>query len=163
MKILNSTITIFSTLLLVGCAGISASPPMEHDFKKSRTYNMDFEKVWLKAVDWFAQHDITIDKLEKPSGFISAKYRLEADDNLLDCGDIKGNATWGKPDIMQTGSLNFTVREISPEKTLVNINFFGEFEALAEDIWTSSRVKSSGRCSSTGELETRALNFIEEN
>jgi hypothetical protein len=121
---------------------------------------MNYEKTWSRAVDWFADHDVSIEKIEKPSGLLTAKYRLRADEDLLDCGDIQVRGTIGETRINRSGSLNITVRERTSEQTLVNVNFFGEFELFARDAWDNRQVTAQGDCVSTGELERRILDFI---
>lgn len=122
---------------------------------------MSYEKTWSRSVDWFADHDVTIEKIEKSSGLLTAKYRLKADEKLLDCGDIQVSGTMGEERINRSGSLNVTVREKSPHSTIVNVNFFGEFELFAIDAWDARQVTAHGDCVSTGELERNILNFIE--
>lgn len=88
------------------------------------------------------------------------RSRLGADKALLDCGDIQVRGTIGDARINRSGSLNVTVREKTREQTMVNVNFFGEFELFAQDAWDGSQVTAQGECVSTGELERRILDFI---
>lgn len=157
MKLLPSSIMV---ILLVGCASVNVQPPVEHSIDKSRSYSLPYEKTWIRAVDWFADHDVTIEKIEKSSGLLTAKYLIKANDEFLDCGDIKATGTLGGPVIDKYGSLNVTVREINNDSTKVNVNFFGEFELKANDAWDGRLVTTKGRCVSTGKLESSILTYI---
>jgi hypothetical protein len=145
---------------VVGCASIKTSQPSEYGAEKSRTYTQPFEKVWVKSVDWFASHNIIIDKIEKNSGLLTARYLLKTDDTYLDCGKIEAFGVLGDPRIDRYGSLNVTVRELGENETKVNVNFFGEYKLEARDAWDGRQVVASGRCVSTGQIEKEILNFI---
>ena len=147
------------TIVLNGCASLDVTPPISYDVERNRVYNMNYESTWLKSVDWFADHNVTIEKIEKTSGLITAKYRLQADETFLDCGNIQTRGTV-EPEINRSGSLNVTVRENSDSQTTVNVNFSGDFEFFALDVWTSRTITTSGVCVSTGEIERWILDFI---
>jgi len=148
-------------LVLSGCASISVKPPAPRDFEGSRTYNMSFEKTWTRAVDWYADHNVKIEKIQKESGLLTAKYMLEANDQYVDCGNIDVQGVLGDPDITRAGSLNVTVRRAGDRTTRVNVNFFGAFELRARDAWDGREVYREGRCISTGHLEQEILDYIE--
>ncbi len=145
---------------IVGCASVNVQPPVKQSIEKTKIYSISYEKAWIRAVDWFADHDVTIEKIEKSSGLLTAKYLIEADDGYLDCGNIKVTGTLGSPIIDKYGSLNVTVRSIDKNQTKVNVNFFGEYKLKANDAWDGSLVTSQGRCVSTGKLEKRILAYI---
>lgn len=145
---------------MTGCASIKITPPQSQELEKSNTYLMSYEKTWIKAVDWFADHNVTIEKIEKPSGLITAKYLITASDEHLDCGNINASGMLEKPHIEKYGSLNVTVREVNSEKSKVNVNFFGEFKLSGNDAWDGRLVIASGHCISTGSLEKSILSYI---
>ena len=147
-------------ILFAGCASVKVQPPTKYSIQKSETYSITYEKAWIRAVDWFADHDVTIEKIEKPSGLLTAKYLIEANDKYLDCGDINATGTLGSPVIDKYGSLNVTVRKASNNSTRVNVNFFGEFKLKANDAWDGRLVTTKGRCVSTGKLESSILTYI---
>ncbi|WP_321468064.1 hypothetical protein [Halarcobacter sp.] len=157
MKLLLSSII---AIILVGCASIKVQPPVKNTIEKSKNYSISYEKAWVRAVDWFADHNVTIEKIEKSSGLLTAKYLIEANDEFLDCGDIKATGTLGNPVIEKYGSLNVTIREKNENTTKVNVNFFGEFTLQANDAWDGHLVKTKGRCVSTGKLENNILTYI---
>jgi len=146
--------------LLAGCASINVQPPVKYSIEKTKSYSISYEKIWIRAVDWFADHDVTIEKIEKSSGLLTAKYLIEANDEYLDCGNIEATGTLGSPVIDKYGSLNVTVRSIDDNTTKVNVNFFGEYKLEARDAWDGRRVTSKGRCVSTGKLEKSILAYI---
>lgn len=157
MKLILSGLLI---ILLTGCANVNIQPPVKHSIEKSRSYQISYEKAWIRAVDWFADHDVTIEKIEKSSGLLTAKYLIEANDKYLDCGNIKATGTLGDPSIEKYGSLNVTVRETNNNTTKVNVNFFGEFKLKANDAWDGRLITTKGRCVSTGKLENSILSYI---
>jgi isocitrate dehydrogenase len=115
---------IVAVISLQGCLSMNLAPPQRKEIERSRTYAMDFDKTWMRAVDWFADHNVSIEKIEKTSGLLTAKYLLETNDTYLDCGqmDIKGAVE--KPTIKRFGSLNVTVRSASDTATVVNVNLW---------------------------------------
>ena len=151
---------ILLALTVASCASVKVTPPQQQEFDSSREYALSFESVWLRAVDWFANHHVTIDKIEKASGLLTAKYLIETNGRLLDCGDIQVSGTLGRKNIEKDGALNLTVRELGDNKTKVNVNFFGKYELQANDAWDGDLLTHSGRCISTGVLEKEILGYI---
>lgn len=149
-------------LMLVGCATIEINQPAKLAFEKSRSYSQSFDKTWERAVDWFADHNITIEKIEKPSGLLTAKYYYKADENFLDASNIKVKGVIKDSLVIDRyGTLNLTVRAITDNTTKVNVNFFGRYELKANDQWDGRLITSSGECSSTGKLEKSILDYID--
>lgn len=149
-------------LSLTACSSIKVTPPADSHAEKSRTYSIPFDKSWVRAVDWFADHNVAIEKIEKPSGLITAKYIINANDNYLDCGDIKITGTLPDQTIEKFGTLNVTVRSISENESKMNVNFFGEYKIQARDAWDGRAIASNGRCVSTGLLEKSILGYISQ-
>src|SRR5437867_3675152 len=130
------------------------TPPLDIAlFERSRSYKLSFEKVWTRAVDWYADHNVIIEKIEKPSGLLTAKYLLKVSDKDLNCGNIEASGIDGEPRIERYGRLNVTVRTINDNETTVNVNFFGEYTFQALDAWDHRLITTGGRCVSTGTLE----------
>ena len=150
----------FIVLLVSGCASVYVYPPANHSFEKSRSYSLSYEKVWIRAVDWFADHNVTIEKIEKSSGLITAKYLIAANDRYLDCGNVNAKSIVGSPKIDKYVSLNVTVRSIDQSTTKVNVNVFGEYQLSAVEIFWERTFTASGRCVSTGKLEENILAYI---
>jgi len=149
--------TLLGTLLVSACASASVTPPADANIAKAQELPLPFETAWSRTVDWFANNNITIDKIEKSSGLITAKYSLAVDKNLLDCGNIKFAGIVGEPQIERLGSFNVTVRSDEPSTSRVTANFFGEFRAVALDAWDGRPVVLEGRCNSTGAIEREFL------
>jgi len=147
---------------LVGCATmINVDQPMERVIEKSRSYDLTYEETWIRAVDWFADHNVIIEKIEKLSGLLTAKYLIKPDDNYFDCGKIyTSGGVSGLLNIEKQGSLNITVRRIDEQTTKVNVNFFSEYKANVRSSWDGHIVTSSGRCVSTGNVEKSILDYI---
>ena len=149
-------------VLLCGCASIKIIPPKEQEENSSRIYDKPFEETWIKAVDWFAEHNVIIDKIEKSSGLLTARHKLKASDSLLDGGEIKATDLLRPAKIDKYGMLNVTVREKENNKSKVTVNFFGEFTLEGNDVWDASLVTAKGTCVSTGEVEGSILTYIAE-
>lgn len=147
-------------LTLSGCASVNIKPPTQHDFTKSKTFTKTYDETWIRAVDWFADHNVTIDKIEKSSGLLTAKYDLAVDSKYLDCGDIKPSPGLSNPTLKRLGNLNVTVRKINQTETKVNVNFFGDWVLTAYNGWSESYVRFNGNCVSTGTLEENVLSYI---
>ena len=145
---------------VISCASIKVEPPTQGEFEQSRSYNLPYEKVWIRAVDWFADHNVTIEKIEKTSGLLTAKYLIAANENYLDCGNINVSGILGDPKTRQYGSLNLTVREIDSQNAKVKANFFGNYTLEANDAWDGRLITFSGHCISTGNIEQSILSFI---
>ena len=154
-------VAICFCLAISACASVKVQSPAERSFEKSREYDLNYEATWQRAVDWFANHNVIIEKIEKPSGLLTAKYSLLTSQSFLDCGEINTSGTLGDADITRIGSLNVTVRNVTDTRTRVNVNFFGEFELNARDGWDGRLIVHRGQCVSTGQLEANILEFIE--
>lgn len=151
----------FLVVGVTGCANVKVMEPTTYTFDRSRTYQMPFDKVWARAVDWFADHNVAIEKIEKESGLITAKYLLKANDTYLDCGKFEVTGTLGQTRIDSFGSLNVTVRKVSDSESKVTANFFGQYRLDGQDAWDRRPVTAKGSCVSTGHLEKDILSFIE--
>jgi hypothetical protein len=146
-------------LTVHGCGALSIIPPQQHDIERSRGYPMSFDKTWSRAVDWFADHNVEIDKIEKTSGLLTAKYQLGTSDTFLDCGDIRAQAITHLVS-QRSSALNVTVRPVAEQSTTVNVNFFGTVQLQGRDFWDGGEWTNEGYCASTGELEKTILDFI---
>ena len=149
-----------TALVLTACANIKVTSPVQKEIARSKVYDLEYEQTWIRAVDWFADHNVQIEKIEKTSGLITAKYSIRDNDGFLDCGDIKVSGTLNGANVHKYGSLNVTVRNRGERSTRVNVNFFGEFELSANDAWDGRLVKTHGECVSNGRLEKSVLDYI---
>ena len=143
-----------------GCARVKTTPPEPKEIQKSKVYELNFDKAWDKAVDWFAGHNIQIDRIEKSSGFLTAKYLLRTNSAYLDCGTIDASNTSRRPDFRRYGTLNVTVRAVDATSTRVNVNFFGEYQFQARGKWDGRITTYDGHCVSTGQIEEDIFKFI---
>jgi len=88
-------IPILTTLLLSGCAAsVDIMQPQQQDVDNRFVTDEGYDYAWMRAVDWFAESHITIDKLDKQSGIITAKHKLLADKGELVCGQVVGSGTY---------------------------------------------------------------------
>lgn len=146
-------------LTLAGCGSLSWTPPQPRAITDSATIAAPFDEVWADAVAWFASHNITLDKVEKTSGLLTAKYELAVDDRILDAGQFSTSGIiFDGPHIRRTASLNVVARPIDDNYTRVTINLFGKFRAWAYcDQPPSGLREQYGDCVSTGALEAALL------
>lgn len=151
---------ILICLLLQGCASVEVSVPQVNHFKKTQSYPMSFNAAWNRVVDWFADHNIVIDKIEKSSGLLTAKYLLTTNSAYLNCGKMKLHGFIKRPEIMRFGALNVTIRKVNASRTRVHVNFFGKYKLKGRDVWDGSTVIREGRCVSTGQLEKSIFAFL---
>jgi len=145
---------------LCACANVSVLPPPDRQFPKARTYQLSYEEAWLRAVDWFADHNVTIEKIEKESGLLTAKYTLRVDDEYMDCGEFKVSGVLSSWTVTRIAWLNLTVRKISESRSKVSVNFFGRFSLAAHDAWDGTPISRRGPCVSTGSAEASILDTI---
>lgn len=147
-------------IFLAGCASVKVSGPGNYQIDRSRTYHASFEKSWDRAVDWFADNNVAIEKIEKGSGLITAKHLVRVGESFLDCGKIEVNGTLGAARVDRYVSLNVTVRSVSASETKVNVNVFGEYTVEGNDKWDGRAFKTGGHCVSTGNIEKEILAFV---
>lgn len=150
-------ISLLALLSLVGCSGrINIEPPIQSDFEKSRIFESTYDHIWIRTVDWFAGHNVVIEKIEKESGLITAKYMLNMNEGELDPGKITSSGLGcEEPSIKCAASLNIVIQSQGESKTKVTVNLFGRFEAVT--YWglleRKGPILASGECMSTGKLE----------
>lgn len=143
----------FAMLVLAGCASANVGAPAIREIQKTITVDQAYEQTWRKSVSWFANNNIIIDKVEKESGLITAKYTLAVGDAVVDCGSISMTGVIGTPEIQRFANLNVTLSPSGGNSTTASMNIFGEFEATGRDAWDGRIVKLAGKCVSTGQLE----------
>ena len=158
---MRKIIALFLIITLSGCTRLTIDPPSKYQVESSRIYSKPYEAVWLSAVDWFADHNVVIEKIEKESGLITAKYQIDVSNSeYLDFGEVDDKGVWDYH-VNKHASLNITVRNKGEMKTKVNINFFGSFDLRAHEIWWGQNIRETGNAVSTGKLETNILDYIE--
>ena len=152
-KLLLSLLTL---TFLVSCA--SYKPPDNYNFPKTRTYNLKYDYVWSKVIEWFGSKNTPIKNLDKASGFISTEYNLDVDkyDNYCDCGTY--NAVMHLNDIR--GNFNVIIRKISDTQTQVTINTFFKAYFKEMNAWTGQYYVSDKKCNSIGKLEGELFTYI---
>lgn len=154
-------IATISLATLVACSGtMHITPPEYRQVQNSYSYRVSYDQAWLLVVDWFAENNVTIDKIEKTSGFISAKYNIRLHPNALDCGEIKVSILATLQRYEETANVNVTVRPVDANNTKVNVNISGSYEGMGHDHGWGKKLPFSGPCVSTGEFEKSVANFI---
>lgn len=157
----NSLYILVTSFAMVGCSGTMHITPAEpKPIQSSFSFDTSYDQAWLLAVDWFAENNIVIDKIEKDSGLITAKYDLRLYPSALNCGDVQPSTLATVRSMNKVANLNMTVRDIDKDKTRVNINIAGSYNGTAYDEGWGKTLTFSGLCYSTGTLEQSVANYI---
>lgn len=122
-----------------------------------RVFERPFDDVWSAVVGWFASSNISLDKVEKASGLLTAKYPLATNDNAVDIGKVESSGFWayGDPEVTNhTVNLNVFARQLGPQSTEVTVNVFGSFEAR---VWWGLLVRNDPPSLYTGRSESRGV------
>ena len=147
--------------ILTGCSGtMMIIPPENRTVQRAYSFETTYDNTWLLAVDWFAENNITIDKIEKDSGLITAKYNLQLNDNALDCGEVSTSTLATLQFYEETANVNVTIRKIDAKNTKVSINISGSYRGMGHDNGWGKKLPFSGHCVSTGMLEKSVATFI---
>lgn len=150
-----STFAVLTTSILSGCAGYKIVPPKEHKFNNSIVVAMSRDEAWSKVIEWYANNNAPIDKLNKESGLVTS-YSVIPPVGSLDCGQIEGN--WSAGIGIPKAQFN-TILIHQDDDTKVKFNLFGEATA-SQLLPGGSRMEVTVRCVSTGALETAFSNFL---
>lgn len=148
IKIISGLLLLF--FLMTACKnakirtqpnGLPTQSQTQAGTQNFRLYALNYDFVWHRAVNWFSERNIVIDKMEISSGQISAKYLLKVGGSLLNCMSAEKASVKksGKPEV---GALTVKVSTESQTATRVEVEFFGE------------------TCKSSGQLEAEILNYI---
>ena len=128
----------------------------------SRTVDLPFEDAWSRVVSWFARNTITIDKIERGSGLITAKHAVNVGDDLVIVGPTAVRDLL-RPVIQPQAVLNVFLRRLDGGRTEVTVNLRGQFVAEGVDASRprdGETAKVSRRCASTGKLEWSLMQFV---
>ena len=155
---MKNILLLVSAIITSSCS-MQVTKIQEPDVNNTRVFNADYESVWLAAVDWFADNDVVIDKIEKESGLITAKHKLKTNFGLV-CDKVEINGLSDNGMTMYV-SLNATIRDKKEKGTKVRVNITGRFEAFARDDFNNRNHIAKGDCYSNGEIEKQLFNYIE--
>ena len=61
---MKKILLLISAIITSSCS-MQVTKIQEPDVNNTRVFNANYESVWLAAVDWFADNDVVIDKIEK--------------------------------------------------------------------------------------------------
>jgi hypothetical protein len=146
MKIM---IVLLLVVGLVGCG--SYTPPKENQIDNKRVYELEYDDVWGKIVEWFAQNGTPIKNIDKTSGFISTDYGLLTSYDYMDCGE-------GGRQKDRRVTVNVLVSTDNQTTTVViNAFFTCHVKYTTPTLFFDERVN----CVSSGVLENKIFSFIE--
>ncbi|MEZ9197815.1 hypothetical protein [Shewanella sp. 10N.286.54.B9] len=146
---------------LTGCAAaVNIIPPTQTDENKVITVDGGYDKAWNGVIDWFAANHITIDKLDKESGIVTAKHKLLVDNNELNCGTVSGSGTYQMLGNTKTLLLNVIVRQQTDDTATVRMNLSGMIYVNARNWDTGANISTTGSCLSTGLLERDLASYL---
>ena len=136
-------------MVLVGLVGCSSSmvyrpPVLTGENDGSTTIELPFDGVWEELIDMLSTSFLSIELLEKDSGFIRLDLRVAHPEDYIDCG----HAVYQPPneefafdcpyaqylnrfrDVQLVGSMNIYVRALDEQTTFVRVHtryVFGEW------------------------------------
>lgn len=141
---------------------ISYRPPKQYQFDKSRIINKTYEDTWTRVISWMAANNIPIRLIDKNSGIIESKDKIDMS-FLLNCMDC-GTAGITENQTNYSGNFNIQVIKKSDNQTEVYFNAF--FRAVLERVVSSDPNSppltyfNPILCASTGVLERQFFEFI---
>lgn len=146
MRRLLGTATVVALASVAGCG---LQPPAELAPRNAAPVAASFAKTWDAVIDVFAEQRISIETMDRSSGFIVPRSRaelLESDTRFYDCGKNGFGHPW------QAGSVkyNVIVRGDSSHATVQVRAFFDP----------KSDVAAVVRCNSTGVYESETEQMI---
>ncbi len=153
---------ISSIAILASCA--SYKPPKQYKFPKKQTFNLNYDVVWSRVVDWFGSRNTPIKNIDKSSGIITTEYNLGVNEysNYCDCGKPGGLQHFEE----LFGNFNVVVRNksenpVSDNKTEVTVNAFFKGALYGYNVATERYVLIGKKdCNSKGVLEKKLFNYI---
>jgi len=150
------------TIVVGACSSVGTTNLQPTNVETSRVISVSYNDAWLRVVDWFGEHNIAIDKIEKESGYISAKYALGLDLTDLSCGEPTGNqGLYAAHFENASGLLNVIVRKLGQNQTRVNVNFSGSVNVVIRNAFGMSLQSTTVRCFSKGIIEKNIFNSIQ--
>lgn len=157
--------------LLIGALACSCAvqlhwdPPAPRTTTAKKVFDHPFDAVWSRCVAWFASHNITIEKIEKPSGLITASCGPMAAGTYLNTGRVWATGTVYAGPLIEHSQVdvNVLVRPITDQGTEVTMNVFGSWRATA--YWgvlspNPPPTVLTGPSTSTGVLENQFFQFL---
>lgn len=152
-------VILLASALLTSACSIQVTKINEPEVNNTRVFNSSYDSVWLAAVDWFADKNVVIDKIEKESGLITAKHKLKTNFGLT-CDKVELTGLTDNGMNMHI-TLNTTIRDKKKKGIKVRVNITGRFEAFARDEFNGRTRSAKGDCYSNGEIEKQLFNYIE--
>lgn len=141
------------------------------------TSELEYEKVWEKVIDFFAENSIPVGVLDKTSGLISAK-EIKFDNDLVTYEDVNGKmvnpnawfvVSYGKNVVGARAdcSFNIRVKKLDEGGTSIQINLsniVGYYDVEWYNIeWLRKEIAKTTyprECRSTGKFEEALLNYL---
>ncbi|MEJ5287593.1 MAG: hypothetical protein CH6_3699 [Candidatus Kapaibacterium sp.] len=151
------------SIFVLSCS--SYKPPKQYNFVNQFDYNLPYEAVWSKVIQFFAELGLPIRNMDKSSGFIATDVMSASGGigTLMDCGEpgyaLNYNAEFEKP----TGYFNVLVIPLNQNQTRVKVTAFYKAYYVVYKNENFMRYKQSEEvfnCNSTGFLEQALLNYI---
>jgi len=136
-------------LLLSGCTGIA---PAVYKFDKEKVYDASFDAIWAAVIEFFADHSIPVDNMEKASGYISTD-KIEFDASYTDCGKTPIGVSLSGGAI---GNCNVFVKKCKNNKVKVKVTTRYRNPSKEDNSYYSG-------CVSTGKLERLIFSALDNN
>jgi len=138
------------------------TPAPQPTLQNSRLIDRPFEDAWSRAVAWFATNNLTIEKVEKPSGLITARSPNPVSPEVVDIGDLKVIRAIEDPQVFRFMQINVLLQPRSERQTDVTVSVFGSFLARARDVMSGKLHEFGGPAVTTGSVEDSLFRHVQE-
>lgn len=143
-------LTLFALLFLTSCYTSPSKFPVEN----TREYNLPYDTVWERVVEYFAISNTQIRTIEKDSGIIYAEAEFFTNKDA-DCGKIGRQKIKTAFGAMQH---NVFVKKISKNKTKVLVNLRLSNALVPNALSNGNR---RVQCHSLGTVEDDILRYVD--
>jgi hypothetical protein len=120
--------------ILVSCATEWKWRAEKPDISNYQTIvvNKDYDTTWRRLIQGLAQYNIPLKSIEKDSGLITSEDMFDVDSSWFATVHMDWSNVHRVRPMKYRGTLRLTLQEIGSNSTQVNVNFFGEFESIAD-------------------------------
>ena len=152
-----------ASTLLAGCAAVGTTGAPTREVANSRELQADYQALWSRTLSWLASNRISVQRADQAEGAIGASFRTGEDRSDLDCGEPTGNQGVYVARFEDTeGHVEVLFRSGIDAATDVTVNVRGETDVVIRNVFGGVLQKTSTRCGSSGRLEQRLLDFLQQ-
>lgn len=149
-------------LTLPSCFAWHHTPPATREDHSREVVKLPYDVAWAAVVEWFANRNIPMEKMEKSSGMLSMQGEMAVGQDVVDAGEIDVSWSIGGVDVRRFATINVLMRPAGETRTTVAVNVFGRFAAYSKDFWWWSPQSLEGQAASTGKIEQSILSAMRD-